>query len=70
LTAKGIQTCHQLRPDRPLTVNYIMATVAVPRGFERVSAIVPSEEGVLLKSGGGPSVDVPLALSFIWCSGC
>lgn len=70
LTAKSIPTCHQFQPNRPLTVNYIMATVPVPRGFERVSAIVPSEEGVLLKSAGGPSVDIPMALSFLWCSGC
>ncbi len=39
-TAGGV-TSLTLGPDRPLSVNYIMAVAPIPKGFDRVAQILP-----------------------------
>jgi len=60
-TAKGYRTAVQLKPDRPLAVNYIMAVASVPAGFDRVKRIGVRPDKVTLTAGSGRRVAVPLA---------
>jgi hypothetical protein len=66
LSARGYPTCHRLDPDHPLAVNYIMAAVSIPRGFDCVKTIrADSNRGVILTSTSGKTVKVPLDLGFL-----
>lgn len=67
LTKLGLQTCLNLTPKKPLTVNYIMAVAIVPRGFNDTKHIEPARNGqdVKLISSGGKSVTVPLRADFV-----
>jgi len=67
LNRLGEQTCFQLKPAEPLSVNYIMAVAKVPRGFRDTKRIEPSRDGlgVLLVPSSGKSVRVPLCVEFI-----
>ena len=58
----GHPTCIPLAPDRPFVVNYLMATVPIPRGFDRVASIRPGagRDSVALKSASGKTVTVPV----------
>jgi hypothetical protein len=65
LTKLGLQTCLNLSPKKPLTVNYIMAVAIVPRGFNDTKRIEPTRNGVRLTSSAGKSVTVPLRPDFL-----
>jgi hypothetical protein len=67
IAAKGYPTCLQLKPESPVTVNYIMATANVPAGFDRVAAIETNLEGsaVTLRSVSGKAVTRALDVSFL-----
>ncbi len=67
LSAKGFATCHQLHPQAPLTVNYIMAVAPIPKGFDRVAEIIPTASGqsVRLVSRSGRVIRVPVDLDFL-----
>jgi hypothetical protein len=67
LAAKGIPTCLQLNPDQPLTVNYIMAVAAIPKGFDRVKSISPARDGqsVKLTSCNGRTIAAAVDLDFL-----
>lgn len=77
LSARGLPTCLQLQPQRPLLVKYIQAVALIPRGFDRVAAIKMQAEGggggrgrgggggVVLKSASGQAVSVPLDAAFL-----
>ena len=67
LTKRGYPTCLKLRPDRPTVVNYIMATVPVPAGFDRVSAITAgaNRDSVTVRAASGRTVTVPLDVGFL-----
>ena len=67
LTHDGVPTCHQMAPDRPLTIRYIMAVQAIPRGFERVAAIEPSNGSgmVTLVSDKGQRVQAAVDSDFL-----
>jgi hypothetical protein len=65
LTKLGLQTCFNLSPKKPLTVNYIMAVAILPRGFNETKRIEPARNGVKLISSAGKSVTVPLRADFV-----
>lgn len=67
LSAKGVPTWLQLHSKTPAVVNYIMAVVTVPKGFDRVAAIAPAADGqsVELVSSGGKTVVAPMDLNFL-----
>lgn len=63
---RGFPTVLQLRAERPLVVNYIMAVAPLPRGFERVRAIRPGDREVTLISTTQPRITVPLDVAFLY----
>ena len=63
---RGFPTSVTLDPVKPLSVSYIMAVAAIPRGFERVKEILPDRNSVCLLSKNDISVTVPLDLSFLY----
>lgn len=62
----GFPTALMLDPKRPLSVNYIMAVAAVPRGFARVAEIRREDSGVVLCAPNGRRVRVPLDVNFLY----
>jgi hypothetical protein len=71
-TERGLKTSMSLQPDRPFTVNYVMAAAAVPAGFARVARIVASRDGqsVVLVDPSGRRARVPLDLPFLFEGAC
>lgn len=65
LSRRGIATSVRLDARRPLAVNYIMGVAEVPRGFDRVAAIVPGDRTIVIRSDSGKSVTTPLDTSFL-----
>ncbi len=67
LTEQGYKTCIKLSPDKPTTVNYIMACVPTPIGFNRVKSITASDAGdsVTLLSESGYSVEAPIDMAWL-----
>lgn len=68
LSAEGHPTSLVLHPDRPLTVNYIMALAVVPAGFESVAAIEVNPDRantVILRSSRGKAVNVVVDVTFL-----
>lgn len=70
-TERGLKTSMPLSPDRPFTVNYVMATAVVPAGFKKVSRIQAARDGesVELVDPSGLRARVPLDLRFLF-EGC
>jgi hypothetical protein len=66
LAAKGFATHLRLSVRRPLVINYIMAVAQIPAGFDRVSNIEATPDGVVLKSSSGKSVHAPLDTEFLF----
>jgi hypothetical protein len=58
--ARGFSTALTLRPNRPTIVNYIMAAVPTPPGFDRVRSIDVSKHKTVLRSQSGRKLSVPL----------
>ncbi len=67
LTTEGRVTCHTLRPEHPLEVNYIMALAPIPPDFGRLTAILPEADGqsVHLVSRNNRRIQVALDLGFL-----
>lgn len=67
LNKAGIETIVQLDPKKPLSVPYIMAVAAIPRGFDVVKSIRSSADGksVTLTSQSGKTITVPLNVNFV-----
>ena len=65
LTKMGYPTSIKLDPKKPTTVNYIMALVEIPSGFDEVESIEQSATGVTLSSQSGKRVEAPLDLAFL-----
>lgn len=67
ISSAGFPTSVKLNPKKPFTVNYIMAAVKTPRGFDRVKSITPLAKGagVKLTSVSGKSIRVKVDLSFL-----
>ena len=61
----GHPTTVTLDPKRPTTINYIMAVVPIPAGFDEVKSIEPADRAVRINSNSGKSVQVPLSLEFL-----
>lgn len=53
LNKEGIKTCHQIKADSDLYVNYIQGIVRIPEGFDRVKTITKKDNGVLITSFSG-----------------
>ena len=53
LNRRGIPTTLMLDPKHPATVNYVMAVVAIPAGFDRVQEIRRTRNGVELIAANG-----------------
>jgi hypothetical protein len=66
ISRRGIATHLNLKAGSPHTVNYIMGVAAIPKNWGRVKSILPSPEGVTLKSDIGKSVVAPLDLKFLY----
>ena len=65
LSRTGIPTSVALDPERPLSVNAIMAVAPIPKGFDEVRDIRPTGKGVELVSRSGKLVRVPLDTGFL-----
>ncbi len=63
----GSPTCVTMSSKRPLVVNYIMAAVPTPAGFDKVRRILPIDDGrvVRLISESGKSIQTPVDTSFL-----
>jgi len=61
----GFRTYFDLNPNAPLVVDYIMAVAEVPEGFDHVTAIEASAEGVRLRSRSGRETFSPLELEWL-----
>lgn len=66
LSVRGHPTCLTLRPGKPLVVDYVMAVVPVPTGFDHVASItpMPDRRAVRLVSRSGRRVVAPVHLDF------
>ena len=67
-TKKGFVTALRLKPNKPLTINYIMATATIPAGFDRTKSIVVDRGQATLKADSGKKVVVPLDGDFLYGS--
>jgi hypothetical protein len=67
LNRAGIPTCVRFRPKQPMTVNFIMAVVGIPRDFDIVESIKAAADGksVQISSASGKEVTTQLNLSFL-----
>jgi hypothetical protein len=67
LSQAGHPTAIGLDPDHPLSVRHVMGVAPIPAGFDEVVDMDPGTEpdSVVLRSRSGPTVTVPLDLSFI-----
>jgi hypothetical protein len=66
VSRRGIATHLSLKANTQLTVNYIMAVAAIPRGWGRVKTITPDPQGVTLHPTKGRAVHVPLDSNFLY----
>jgi len=64
LSRKGIATVLRLRPNRPLSINYVMGVVSIPAKFDRVRTIQVAGGGVSIKAASGIEVFHPVSLEF------
>jgi len=67
LNRAGVETCVQLNPKKPLSVPYVMAVAAIPRGFDIVKSICSGRDGqsVTLTSQSGKTITAPLNVAFV-----
>ena len=62
---RGIPTHLVLRPDQPLTVNYIFGVAPLPAGFDRVASIERTARGIELFSPTGERATAAVDLGFL-----
>ena len=67
LSRKGYRTCVELSPKRPTVINYIMACVPAPAGFDRVKRLDVAANGkaVVLRSENGKRLRVAVDVDFL-----
>ncbi len=67
LNARGIKTAVPLSKSKPTVVNYIMACVPTPKGFDRVKTIQPARDrqSVTLTSHNGKRIEVAVDVEFL-----
>lgn len=65
LNKEGIKTCHQLKEDTGLSVNYIQGVVRIPEGFDRVKTITKKDDGIEISSFSGEEVFTKVDTCFI-----
>jgi hypothetical protein len=65
LARRGFPTVVELDVQRPTSVNYIMGVAAVPRGFDKVSRIERTAEGVDLVASNGRRTHTLLNVDFL-----
>lgn len=65
LNRRGIPTALRMSASCPSTINTIMAMATIPRGFDRVAAIVPSGDGVDLVASSGRRIHASLDMSWL-----
>ena len=63
----GDDTFMRFEPEEPRIVNYIMAALEIPEGFDCVKSIEPAGEGnsVVLTAVSGMDITVPLEYTFL-----
>jgi hypothetical protein len=68
LSKTGIPTALAFQPDRPVSVNSIMAVAPIPKGFDEVRHIREARNGqsVEVESRSGKTIQVPLDPGFIF----
>jgi len=64
-TKRGFKTVLQLKPGRPLVVNYIMAVATIPAGFDQVKRITLANDKATLIAKSGKRVETPLDTKFL-----
>jgi hypothetical protein len=64
LSKRGIRT-HVNLDGAAATVNYIMGTVAIPRGFDRVADIAAQGDQLILTAASGARVRSPVDVTFL-----
>ncbi len=67
IARRGYATTMAMNPQKPLMVNYIMACVAAPVGFDQVKSIVPDLTGdhVVVESASGRKIVAPMDVRFL-----
>jgi hypothetical protein len=67
LSAKGIPTCLNLDPGKPLAVNYIMGIAHIPAGFDKVVSVEaqPGRRAIALRSASGRQTEAAVDLDFL-----
>jgi hypothetical protein len=65
LNRRGIPTKLELDPTTPTVINYVMAVVAIPSGFDQVSAVQAGEGGVELVAANGRKAKCAMDLDFL-----
>jgi hypothetical protein len=71
ISSAGFPTTVQLSAKKPFTVNYIMAALPTPKGFDRVKSIeaLPDGLGVRVTSVSGKAIKAVLDLGFLEAKG-
>ncbi len=67
LSEKGIPTCIQLNPKKPLVVNYIAGVAPIPAGFDRVQSVEAQDgnKSIALISASGKKAVARVDLGFL-----
>lgn len=65
LSAQGIETALELRPDAEVSIRYAFGVAAIPNGFGRVAQIRAVQDGIALEDVAGRRVHVSLNLEFV-----
>ena len=67
ISARGFPTHHVLDPERPFVVPYILGTVPIPTGFDRVVSIEATRSGdrINLYSASGKKVGMEVEMDFL-----
>jgi len=64
LARTGVPTVLTLRPDRPLSVRYVMGVAAIPSGFDAVRQVLFRPGRLVLCARSGRRVEHPVDLTF------
>jgi hypothetical protein len=65
LTDADVPTTVTLDESRPTTVNYIHGVCRIPKGFDRVTSVEISDDGVTFAASSGATATAPVDTTFI-----
>ena len=65
ISDRGFPTHVDLDPVHPLVVPYIMGVEAIPDGFDRVTGVEGTDDGVVFRSASGKTVPAAVELDFL-----